>query len=374
MSLVGSLEDLGLADILQIVNLARKSGVLVLRCEQGEGRIVIREGLIHAAAVKGESDGFDSLLQRRGLARELDAEGLGRIEAARRNLIERAVARMFEWRTGEFSFDVRDGLGPEDAASALATGLSPLYLTMEATRRGDERRAGQAGGRGEDPLVFSGEAEDDARAILVDAILGRVDAQAFDTGADEGRERGSAGAQPPRVACAQAVVVDPDLAALEWLKATLADLFDRVHIFQGAEGAIARIRQYLSRGELPALLLSERAPMDPLSGIESASELLRRLRTQAPRMPLLLLAEEGQPPPRASRFADAVLVRPVSGSLARLAGSRRVASAAAALRARLAPFARRSGVGARDGEGQARGGEPADPAGETEAGRGNPEA
>ncbi len=41
MSLVGSLEDLGLGDILQIVSLSRKSGVLRLRCDGGEGRIVL---------------------------------------------------------------------------------------------------------------------------------------------------------------------------------------------------------------------------------------------------------------------------------------------------------------------------------------------
>ncbi len=351
MSLVGSLEDLGLADILQIVNLARKSGVLCLRCEHGEGRIVFREGLVHAAGVKGEP-GFESLLERRGLARERALEGstLDRVEALRREVIETAIARMFEWHAGEFSFDVRDDLDPE-GAGLLAAGLSPQYLTMEATRRGDERRAGGPRGEAErnaglpeDPLAFSGEADDagDARAVLIDAILGRVDPEGL--GATAEGSRASGPAEPGRAACARAVVVDPDLAALEWLKSTLADLFERVHIFQGAEGAIARIRQYLSRGELPAVLLSDRAPMDPLSGIDSASELLRRLRIQAPRMPLLLLAEEGEPAPRAARYADALLLRPATACLLDPRGSGRVASASLALRVGLAPFARNPGA------------------------------
>ena len=46
MSLVGSLEDLGLGDILQIVSLSRKSGLLLLRSEEGEGRIAFFEGLV----------------------------------------------------------------------------------------------------------------------------------------------------------------------------------------------------------------------------------------------------------------------------------------------------------------------------------------
>ena len=49
MSLVGSLEDLGLGDILQVISLSRKSGVLLLRSDRGEGRIIFRDGLIRGA-------------------------------------------------------------------------------------------------------------------------------------------------------------------------------------------------------------------------------------------------------------------------------------------------------------------------------------
>ena len=66
MSLVGSLEDLGLADILQIVSLSRKSGMLVLRSESGDGRIVLRDGLVQGASIKGEPDDLRSLLVSRG--------------------------------------------------------------------------------------------------------------------------------------------------------------------------------------------------------------------------------------------------------------------------------------------------------------------
>ena len=84
--------------------------------------------------------------------------------------------------------------------------------------------------------------------------------------------------------------------------------------------------------------------MDPLSGIESSSELLRRLRVQAPRMPLLLLAEEGARVSRAARFADAVLVRPSAASLRDPRGADRIAGVAGALRTHLAPFARPRGT------------------------------
>ena len=44
MSLLGSLEDLGLGDILEIIHLSQKSGVLSIRGEAGEGRLVFQAG------------------------------------------------------------------------------------------------------------------------------------------------------------------------------------------------------------------------------------------------------------------------------------------------------------------------------------------
>ena len=341
MSLVGSLEDLGLADILQIVSLARKSGVLVLRSEDGEGRIVFREGLVHAAVVKGQPEDLDSLLRRPGGSgsQASDAPARERIEALRRELVEQSLARMFEWRTGDFSFDVRDDPGWGDGL-ALSVGLSPQYLTMEATRRNDESRAGVSA-RGDDALVFSGEDESrDPLAALVDAVLDRSDPLTELPLVERETRVASDRPEAPREACAHVVIVDPDLTVLEWLKTTLAGRFERLHLFQSAEGGIARIRQYLSRGEVPVVLLSTHAPMDPLSGIDTVADLLRRLRAQAPRMPLLLVAEEGSPTPRAARLADGVLVRPTAAALLDARSPDRVAAAARAVCSQLAPFTR----------------------------------
>ena len=360
MSLVGSLEDLGLADILQIMSLSRKSGTLLLHCEDGEGRILFREGLVHAASVKGEGEELAALARRAASAGD-GAPGSPereRLEGMRRACVERAVVRIFEWRTGEFSFEVNDEGGPESAGLALETGLSPQYLTMEATRRGDERRAGERE-RGDEPFELSGEEWSDEPAAADPPAA----ASALDALVSAAIERSDpvAAAPPPaapvRAACSQLVVVDPDLAALEWLKAALAGLFDRIHIFQAAQGGIARIRQYLSRGEVPAVLLSARAPMDPLSGIDTASELFRRLRAQAPRMPLLVVGEEGSTAPHAAALADACVVRPTTASLLDPRSAARVAAAARALRARLAPYAA-SAASAERGRGEAGGVEP----------------
>src|SRR2546426_3189727 len=161
MSLVGSLEDLGLADILQIVSLSRKSGMLMLRSESGDGRIMLRDGLVQGAAIKGEPEDLRALLLAQGcvdaqafdrarslagsesialdeaLQRECDLPP-DRLTSVRREHVERSVLRMFGWRTGEFSFEIRDELSSDDRELLLPSGLNSQYLAMEATRLGDE--------------------------------------------------------------------------------------------------------------------------------------------------------------------------------------------------------------------------------------------
>ena len=151
MSLVGSLEDLGLADILQIVSLSRKSGMLMLRSESGDGRILLRDGLVQGAAIKGEPEDLRALLLAQGCvdgagfdrARSLaGSESIGldlalqrecglapdRLTALRREHVERSVLRMFGWRTGEFSFEIGDDLSVADRDLMLPSGLNSQYL------------------------------------------------------------------------------------------------------------------------------------------------------------------------------------------------------------------------------------------------------
>ena len=161
MSLVGSLEDLGLGDILQIVSLSRKSGLLLIHSEEGEGRIVFCDGLVRAGYVKGEPEGLRALLVPSNFlpsdeferANELaDARGVPvddvipestslskeRLDSLRREHVERTVFRIFSWKGGEFNFEVRDQIDARDREILMPTGINAQYLTMEATRLGDE--------------------------------------------------------------------------------------------------------------------------------------------------------------------------------------------------------------------------------------------
>jgi hypothetical protein len=432
MSLVGSLEDLGLGDILQIVSLSRKSGLLLLRSDEGDGRIVFSDGLVRAAYMKGEPQDLRGLLVYDGFADadELDlaietaqqsglpldeviAQRTGlaveHLDSLRREHVERVVLRMFAWDVGEFSFDVRDGIEQRDVELALPTGINAQYLMMEATRLGDESRDDREDDEetpedaGDDGLVLSGEspvgqesvppdgdaepaedgpedpheilalsaaaraaeepepqtAEDDVGAdepgpapepleseaagdALADASIPEAPALAPETSSSEAPAapvEGEAESQPSP-GSVPLVVIDSELRALEWIKSVLTGVFARVHIFQRCEGGIGRVRQYLSRAEIPAVLISCRVQPDSLCPKTDLGELLRRLRTQAARMPVLVMHDGSAAPPAGSEGADAILTRPTTSMLVDRRSEADVAQHAEQLREAIEPWSR----------------------------------
>jgi len=383
MSLVGSLEDLGLGDILQIVSLSRKSGLLLIRSEQGEGRIVFCEGLVRAAYVKGEPEDLRSLLVGSGFVGDADfdraaelatargtsvAEALSEctsltresLDSVRREQVERAVFRVFCWSTGEFSFEVRDQIDPRDLEMSIPTGINAQYLTMEATRlrdeggREDEEPATDADDDGsaasevdDGPLMFSGEtaSEESSDPGVSPSIAADADplaAEAFDIGSAEAegttpdidpsvdvaspedalafaavrREAPQLEApSKPAKTAASLIAIDPQLSSLEWQKLNLSDSFPRVHIFQSGESGIARIRQYLRRGEVPVVLVSIDLATEKSAGVDSLAEFIRRLKLLAPSMPVLVVQYEGARSEESIDAADAIITGPDPASL-----------------------------------------------------------
>jgi hypothetical protein len=412
MSLVGSLEDLGLGDILQIISLSRKSGLLLLRSEEGDGRIVFCDGLVRAAFVKGEVEDLRGLLVNGGfideaafdqaaeiatahddsvddvLARRNPELSKERLDSLRREQAERCAFRMFTWTTGEFSFEIRDEIDDRDNELLLATGVNAQYLTMEATRLSDE------GGDDLDDDIQFGTIDDavgvtDASESLPEtpvadmaiggsaaaasaadidnenivetlamaavertdasgnrsdaadefAISARVDG--FDVADDLPDPDGAPAPAEPEPAAASdetsaaevsaavaadpvaatasdptaLILIDPDLAALEWQKSVLGPICRRIHIFQRSDGGIARLRQYLRRGEAPVVLVAEKLPADPHNGILDSLELTRRLRAHAPRLPIYLISAGDDPAPLDLGAANGSLRRPANHQL-----------------------------------------------------------
>lgn len=372
MSLVGSLEDLGLGDILQIVHLSGKSGVLALRSDVGEGQIVFDRGLLRSATARGLPQDLRELIARRSAlppgalneaireARRVDApladviaqRGLlaaDAIEELRAQNASEAVLEMFRWQAGEFNFEVRE-YSRGDGDLELANGMNPQFLALEGTRQHDEGLDGTGGDEHADeatatisaaPLV----ADDDPFAELaplatplpaesadgriVDAMMDPATPAAppSELRENEGRVRRDAGntqpapePQPPRARSQPppVVVVDPSQPALEWAKAALSG-YARVHTFQQTELGIQRIRQYLLRGEPPVVLLAADTAPDPVSGARDAYDITARLRRQAPRLPIVIVSAAGSRPPTRRRGGappNAFAERPKDGALA----------------------------------------------------------
>lgn len=381
MSLVGSLEDLGLGDILQIVHLSGKSGVLALRSESGDGQIVFERGLVRAATTRDLPQDLRELLSRRAAvsaealgdaAREarkqrlplaiviaerglLGAEALDELRA---QAITDAVVQMFRWRVGEFNFEVGEGAIGDDEL-ALAKGLNPQFLALEGAREDDEHAGELAEPEvavdltptldAASPGDSSEAAPFGAEPVVVEAILITPDAEEEAAVAEAEPDFGVATAlapapdprlpspRPERAAFAQpaaVIVIDPSLAVLEWAKAALTG-HPRVHAFQHTELGIQRIRQYLLRHELPLVLLAADTPPDPVSGARDVFDVAARLRRQSPRLPIVVITAAGSRPPtrrRTGAVPNAFAERPKDGALADQRRSAERLEAAAALR------------------------------------------
>src|SRR5512133_2370806 len=187
MSLVGNLEDLSLPDILQIVSLSKKSGILMLEREGQQGKIIIRQGKVIQTISPRPGKTLGELLTARGLLRpddlkralELQRAGSGRellggilvklgaipegsLEKVVQEQIEDAIVYFLSWREGTFSFELADiqGRGEfsvDPQAFILERGIDTQWLVLEGTRLIDERsREGAARGPVETPAEADG--------------------------------------------------------------------------------------------------------------------------------------------------------------------------------------------------------------------------
>jgi hypothetical protein len=150
MALEGCLEDLGIRDILQIVSLSKKSGILLLKERRGEGVISFLNGQVIRASSTFFPETLGQLLRQRNLVtkEQVDAalkyqqqlenhQPLGQILVEKYHLssddieqvvaaqIEKIVFSFFSWNRGDFCFELGE---PEAFGSAL---LNPIDFMLE---------------------------------------------------------------------------------------------------------------------------------------------------------------------------------------------------------------------------------------------------
>jgi CheY-like chemotaxis protein len=107
MALAGTLEQFGAASVLMLLDLERRSGVLIVTAGLGRGRIYVREGRVLRAVVEGQPQ----------------------LKAAL------AVFELLTWGDGRFEFHA----GPVEGEDEIGTSTS--FLLLEGARLQDEDAA-----------------------------------------------------------------------------------------------------------------------------------------------------------------------------------------------------------------------------------------
>ena len=161
MAIEGPLQDIGIHDVFQLLDLARKSGRLSVRSDVrgNEGRVYFQSGAVVHATMRDNPHKLTALLRKAGKVSQAElntagaAQGAGDtrrigeilvaqgavtardVERYMRQGIESVVFDLFSWNEGTFSFS--DGIDEEVTIDA-AVRVSTESLLMEGARRIDE--------------------------------------------------------------------------------------------------------------------------------------------------------------------------------------------------------------------------------------------
>lgn len=159
MAIEGQLQDVGLADICQLLAMGRKTGCLSVTDRSNFGYIFFEDGVVIHATVLNRPEQLGELLVRNhALSAEALREarqeaagapgthyshilvergelGRGELERFAQVEVEESVYRLFEWKDGSFHF--RSGVEP-DPSVPIRVSIPAETLLLEGARRADE--------------------------------------------------------------------------------------------------------------------------------------------------------------------------------------------------------------------------------------------
>ena len=306
MSLIGSLEDLGLGEILQIVSLSRKSGILTLQSKGREGTIVFRFGQVIRATASSFRRFLGDVLVERGvldgttlqnaltiqkeegyrapigsiLIREFQVSA-ERIEAVVREQIEHVVYSLFAWQEGSFAFDLHesveaiDGIRMDPVQFMLEQGLDTKLLAMEAARILDEQSVTDDRGGGEGAVGQPQNTVDIAFDLMQESAEVPVATPAI----------------RPAAASGTIILVDDDEGTREFLTAMFRDLSFEVSAYAGSEDTLIAVDTLYRQGGRPLVLVDLIMPCMDGSGILGGLELLKVIHHHFPDLRVMVMSD-----------------------------------------------------------------------------------
>lgn len=283
-ALSGKLEELGLDDILQIITVSRRTGILTLRSRGRESVLQLRDGLVVRAASTGFQQSLGEMLVRKGaidadLVRDAlvfqQHEGfrerigsilhhryqldLQLIEQTVREQMANVVLTLFSWHEGSYDFEPCEEIETVDAAY-----LDPLQLMLEQGGSLDQLSA-----EGERLQHEFSETAKVAQTPSCEAAAAAVN--------DKKR-------------CAL-VVVDDDNATAQAIAGQFpADLLE-VFPFTSSEQALISIDTLYRDGRRPMVLIDLIMPKMDGSGVLGGLEILKLLRQNFQDMIVILMTD-----------------------------------------------------------------------------------
>lgn len=298
MSLIGHLEELGLGEILQIVSLSRKTGILSLQSRGRHGSVFFRQGLVVRATSSTYQQSLAEILIQKGV---LDPDTLRKalafhretgfherlevvlvnkfgishssIEEVVRQETENAVFTLFSWTKGTFEFNVQNSIDTVDGTKndpmlfMLDQGLNPQFLAMEGSRILDENP----------PAPETDFSEGDS-----------PDAADFDFNLVDSP---NIPASPPRTAPQQVVIVDDDGPTLQAIAAGLTENGFVVHVMTRSEDTLIKVDSLHRSGEHFAVLIDLIMPKMDGSGVLGGIELLELLHNNFKNLQLMIMTD-----------------------------------------------------------------------------------
>ena len=298
MSLVGNLEDLGLGEILQIVSLSRKTGILTLQSRGREGTVVFRQGQVVRATSSAYQQSLGEVLIQKGviqlpllrkaLALQQSAgfrERLGVIlirnfDIAREVIeeviceqIENVIFSLFAWVEGRFQFEIQEHIETSDDIRLdplqfmLDQGLNPQFLAMEGTRILDEQRhSGMT-----DPAPENSAADMELnQGIAVDV---------------------KPAARPQPVVSHPLVIVDDDGPTLQVLAGGLRRSGFDVHAMTRSEETLIMVDSLRRSDGHPTVLIDLIMPKMDGSGVLGGVELMELLHNNFKELPIIVMSD-----------------------------------------------------------------------------------
>ena len=299
MSLVGRLEDLSLGEILQIVSLSKRSGLLRLESPDGRASLYIKAGKVIYAASTEEKEDILNLLAENDMIRgdqlesfreklesvpspqefrDLLIESAGishdKLQEILKTRVEELTYALFIWEEGTFSFQLIEDETTHPHLSKvtpffLDEGIGAQFLVMEGARRKDEmmRDALSVESPGRSPMVDPESVLNDNWEQEFEQHLAGPSEETEEIGPDETLEAELDEFTVPEVLpplpgsfCGKIVGIGLKAPLVVEITGSLVREGIELLIQENGADALAKIQDLRQQGEEPYLLMDVEAP------------------------------------------------------------------------------------------------------------------